>query len=787
MPRPTLPPTPASSTDIKGQDGSKNLASLQMSFELPPPAIVAQDPSRVSPTDTRTTSFQPISPSKGASATATTAYPVQPSETVKSRRRSSAAQKAAQKENFALPPPPTRSRKIIQMKPRGTQEEPEETTTTAAAAAAAKASGTKGAAAAAAFSAAGGPASGGAASKKKQPSATSAAGRKIARKTAHSLIERRRRSKMNEEFAVLKNMIPACTGEMHKLAILQASIEYVRYLEDCVSKLKAQRDASAEALSPTDSGLQTPSGWGPIPQFVPKYHAVEDDVEMTDSEAAVSPTFPAQQQQQQHNQHYHYQQQDHHQQSSVTPSPALSAQDARHRQDSYSSVSTSTTQRHYSYSAGSATTSPAFGPQAYGGFGHGHGVVGPGPGSLSALTSPALAPQRDLDQEATAALLMLNSDRRGTAGGSGGGGSASASSSARGAGRGSRPSSSRQMIPYYTPSRYRKPSSEDDTDTAAHMAPPSNKKASAVHQQKGTPIFQKTFPPGQTEEELLAEFRRSQQQQQQPPPVVDDSTSSVGASSSSSDGRRRRRRNRNKQVAKPSGSGSGSNLSGTLGPPPVAPRIADSKPVRLQLGLNLDVDLELKARLQGDVCLTLLCPYWRGNIVSVNADGRPPFQGHLKMVVSQVFQPASWNVMEVAVMRPSGPPIRAVLKMFDRRFSPRVRHRTPEQGSDEWSPEFEEEFVDFVRRGVAEEWVEYRQNEAFDPNEKRNRLEEEADRHLECEAAAKNHLARYRDTRDAKGPNPKVYAIVSIPLHDDSSHGMLSATGILMEYVPEHS
>ena len=57
--------------------------------------------------------------------------------------------------------------------------------------------------------------------KKKQPSATSAAGRKIARKTAHSLIERRRRSKMNEEFAVLKNMIPACTGDMHKLSILQ--------------------------------------------------------------------------------------------------------------------------------------------------------------------------------------------------------------------------------------------------------------------------------------------------------------------------------------------------------------------------------------------------------------------------------------------------------------------------------------------------------------------------------------------------------------------------------------
>ena len=59
---------------------------------------------------------------------------------------------------------------------------------------------------------------------KKQPSSTSAAGKKIARKTAHSVIERRRRSKMNEEFATLKGMIPACTDhEMHKLAILQAS------------------------------------------------------------------------------------------------------------------------------------------------------------------------------------------------------------------------------------------------------------------------------------------------------------------------------------------------------------------------------------------------------------------------------------------------------------------------------------------------------------------------------------------------------------------------------------
>lgn len=44
---------------------------------------------------------------------------------------------------------------------------------------------------------------------------------------------------MNEEFGVLKDMIPACKGvEMHKLAILQAGIEYVRYLQGCVESLQ---------------------------------------------------------------------------------------------------------------------------------------------------------------------------------------------------------------------------------------------------------------------------------------------------------------------------------------------------------------------------------------------------------------------------------------------------------------------------------------------------------------------------------------------------------------------
>jgi hypothetical protein len=172
MPRPALPPTPGSSTSFK----PKTLDDAALSFApLPPPAMASeqQPPS-------------PISPSTGQS--------------LSSRRNSSSRDLKG-----ALPPPPTRSRKIIQVKPALQPAPPKSL------------SGEDGS-----------PPS----SKRKMPTPTSAAGRKIARKTAHSLIERRRRSKMNEEFGVLKGMIPACAGiEMHKLAILQVSKQILKPFE----------------------------------------------------------------------------------------------------------------------------------------------------------------------------------------------------------------------------------------------------------------------------------------------------------------------------------------------------------------------------------------------------------------------------------------------------------------------------------------------------------------------------------------------------------------------------
>jgi hypothetical protein len=189
-----MPPTPGASTEITAKDGYYD---HRMTFELPPPAMPATErPSSASTKASSESSYRPTSPMSPD---------VSPKDIHQGApHRQSGAGQVIAKEEFSLPPPPTRSRKIIQMKPREQAEQE-----TALDSEGAKAGSNK--------------AAPGTQNKKKQPSATSAAGRKIARKTAHSLIERRRRSKMNEEFGVLKSMIPACTGEMHKLAILQVS------------------------------------------------------------------------------------------------------------------------------------------------------------------------------------------------------------------------------------------------------------------------------------------------------------------------------------------------------------------------------------------------------------------------------------------------------------------------------------------------------------------------------------------------------------------------------------
>ncbi|OJI97356.1 hypothetical protein ASPVEDRAFT_79082 [Aspergillus versicolor CBS 583.65] len=281
-------------------------------------------------------------------------------------------------EDLDLPPPPTRTRKIIQMKPK-TQTSPKP-----AAAPAKPAS--KGNTKAPANN------TSPAASKKKQPSATSAAGRKIARKTAHSLIERRRRSKMNEEFSTLKNMIPACQGqEMHKLAILQASIDYVNYLEKCIQGLKTPGEHKPLAPPSLPAAPLSPTS----PEFL-------GEVQGSTYSASVSPEVPPH--------------------SVASTSPMYSPRSGIPLAGATSDIPPS------------ILPSPALGPVRTN-----ERTMGPGSACSSwaipsATTSPAIQPRfsnassADMDHEASAALLMLNRDPRGSID-SGHGGSASSSAS----------------------------------------------------------------------------------------------------------------------------------------------------------------------------------------------------------------------------------------------------------------------------------------------------------------------------------------------------------------------
>lgn len=203
----------------------------------------------------------------------------------------------------------------------------------------------------------------------------------------------------------------------------------MRYLEQCIADLKTAHHSRRDSSSSIISELPPP----------PTRHLLEDDDEDDEEqdeemEDAVSPTFVAQGPPKSMYQFanmspamlpsdrsgYSH---------STTASPAIMPHDRAHTSAGPSPALLPSDPHHYSLapsSIRSTVTSPAFsartpsashfsnpfhsGPPSTG------PIAAPGSsqGSMSfALTSPALKPQADReDQEATEALLMLNTDRR---------------------------------------------------------------------------------------------------------------------------------------------------------------------------------------------------------------------------------------------------------------------------------------------------------------------------------------------------------------------------------------
>ncbi|KAF3913074.1 hypothetical protein ABW21_db0209335 [Orbilia brochopaga] len=219
---PRLPPTPKPSTELAPRRTPR--LSIDASFNLGPAAItLSPEALKLSSSSEHATPAPTQRPPPLSPTSPFTLTPINPSDVSKSKpqpqkRRTSSAgasSTSAKRKDVVIGPPPTRQHPIIQMKPREVAPAILEDTATK-------------------------PAAG----SKRKTTGVSAAKRKIARKTAHSEIERRRRSKMNDQFAKLKNMVPACKNqEMHKLAILEATTEYLAYLEEAI---KVYRSAGSD-------------------------------------------------------------------------------------------------------------------------------------------------------------------------------------------------------------------------------------------------------------------------------------------------------------------------------------------------------------------------------------------------------------------------------------------------------------------------------------------------------------------------------------------------------------
>ncbi|KAL9007181.1 MAG: hypothetical protein Q9188_000115 [Gyalolechia gomerana] len=332
MPRTIFPPTPAPSMDLVGKDGGPQPSlNDKASFALPPPAITPAPPCEAQ---------------------------TEENERLQARTGS----------EYSLPPPPTRTRKIIQMTPKidfrgdisdsSTEKRPAKTRQTATRK-----------------------------TVKKQSSSTSQAGKRIARKTAHSVIERRRRSKMNEEFGA--SLVCATRDLPERSPTSQASIEYLRYLEQCVKDLKAATDANPNAIiqkSPLAFQQFSQLGRGPFGD--------DDNDDDDDEDSDVGMMEPS---------NLPSLQTDYRSQTSAYASPHSTATSPAFDVFQYQKATSYT-------SPPSVLPSPTIGSDPSVGRRNLH------PSTHSASTSPSLMPtsSKKADEEATEALLMLNKDRRST-------------------------------------------------------------------------------------------------------------------------------------------------------------------------------------------------------------------------------------------------------------------------------------------------------------------------------------------------------------------------------------
>ncbi|KNC99992.1 uncharacterized protein SPPG_04342 [Spizellomyces punctatus DAOM BR117] len=126
------------------------------------------------------------------------------------------------------------------------------------------------------------------------------------RRVAHSAVEKRRREKIKDKVALLRSLVPTCAMQpnLHKLTVLEHTIDYIYYLRKVVYKLVAERERIRRAgPPPTAQGPGMSSGaqqHNHIPTAIAhprlhhaRYMQFDVDIDDLDLHLLFPPTDPA--------------------------------------------------------------------------------------------------------------------------------------------------------------------------------------------------------------------------------------------------------------------------------------------------------------------------------------------------------------------------------------------------------------------------------------------------------------------------------------------------------------
>ena len=150
--------------------------------------------------------------------------------------------------------------------------------------------------------------------------------------------------------------------------------------------------------------------------------------------------------------------------------------------------------------------------------------------------------------------------------------------------------------------------------------------------------------------------------------------------------------------------------------------------------------------------------------------------------------------MEVDVLQPVTGPVRAILKLYDRRFAAQLRK---DQTNDPWTTDRESAYIDFVRSGRAQDFLDkLRNDDDFEePEEGWDIAENETYLHDLCIDMFKTETTVYTKLRSYQGTRiPRLFAPVTLrikPLHLENGvdsappdSELFQVHGILLELIP---